>query len=224
MRVQLLKPHLLALTSLLTIPLLGLIYVYLNHSAGTVYSLVTDLDRQIPFLKVFVLPYVSWYAFLFIALLYLAFKNREAYYQTLLQFNIGMLICYGVYAVYQTHVPRPELAGDGWLLQMVQWVYNSDEPFNCFPSIHVLTSYLMMKAYLGAVNVPRIYTAAVMFMSMLIIASTQFIKQHVLLDIMGAVLVAEGVIYVVSFIQKGWLGKPLVTHAQQRSLEGSLRR
>jgi membrane-associated phospholipid phosphatase len=74
------------------------------------------------------------------------------------------------------------------------------------------------------VNVPRIYTAAVMFMSMLIIASTQFIKQHVLLDIMGAVLVAEGVIYVVSFIQKGWLGKPLVTHAQQRSLEGSLRR
>jgi membrane-associated phospholipid phosphatase len=224
MSVQLLKPHLLAVTSLLTIPLLGIVYVYLNHSTGTVYSLVTDLDRQMPFLKVFVLPYVSWYVFLFIAFLYLAIKNREAYYQTLLQFNIGLLICYAVYAVYQTHVPRPELVGDGWLLQIVQWVYNSDEPFNCFPSIHVLTSYLMMKAYLGTANVPRIYTVAVVFMSMLIIASTQFIKQHVLLDIMGAVLVAEGVIYVVSFILKGWMGKSLVTHARQKSLEGSFRR
>jgi membrane-associated phospholipid phosphatase len=110
------------------------------------------------------------------------------------------------------------------LLQIVQWVYNSDEPFNCFPSIHVLTSYLMMKAYLGAAKVPRIYTVAVVFMSMLIIASTQFIKQHVLLDIMGAVLVAEGVIYIVSYILKGWMGKSLVSHAQGRSLEGSLRR
>lgn len=224
MRMQTLKSHLLALSSLLSIPLLGLIYVYLNRPGGTVNSLVTDLDREIPFVKAFVLPYVSWYAFLLIAFVYLAFKNREVYYQTLLQFNVGLLICYATYAVYQTHVPRPQIAGDDWLLQMVQWVYRADQPFNCFPSTHVLTSYLMMKAYLGAANIPRLYTAAVTFMSLLIIASTQFMKQHVLLDIMGAVLVAEGVMFAVSRFRQGLFGSPMVAPSQQIRVEGSLRR
>jgi membrane-associated phospholipid phosphatase len=224
MRTESFKSHLFTLSSLLTIPLLGLIYVYLNHARGTAYSLVTGMDQQIPFLKVFVLPYVSWYAFLFIAFLYLAFKNREVFVQTLLQINMGQLICYGVYAVFQTHVLRPELVGDDWLLQMVQWVYRSDEPFNCFPSTHVFTSYLMMRAYLSTANVPRVYTAAVALMAMAIIASTLFIKQHVLLDIVGAVIVAEGVVYVVSRIPKGWFSRFVVTNVQQGSLDGGLKR
>lgn len=224
MKLKSLKSYLLALSSLVTIPLLNIIYVYLNHPGGTVYSLVTDFDRQIPFLKMFVLPYVSWYPFLFIAFGYLAYKNREVFYRTLLQFNIGMLICYGVYAVYQTHVPRPELVGDDWLLQAVRMVYRSDEPFNCFPSIHVLTSYFMMKAYLGAANVPRTFKAVVAVVSVLIILSTQFVKQHVLLDIVGAVLVAEGVIYAISLVRKGWFGRSLVATAQPGSLKGELRR
>ena len=52
---------------------------------------------------------------------------------------MGLLLCYSVYAIYQTTVPRPELIGSDWLLRTVQWVYRSDEPFNCFPSTHVLT-------------------------------------------------------------------------------------
>ncbi|MFE5319401.1 phosphatase PAP2 family protein [Paenibacillus sp. NPDC056579] len=224
MKANSLTSHLLALSSLLSIPLLGLIYIYLNHGNGMVHSLVTDFDHQLPFLKVFVLPYLFWYPFLFIAFVYLAFKNREVFYQTLVQFNIGLLICYGFYAVYQTYVPRPVLVGDDWLLQMVRGVYSSDQPYNCFPSTHVLTTYLMMKAYLRTAGIPRMYTAAVTIVSILIIASTQFVKQHVLLDIAGAILVAEGVIYAVTRIHKGWFSKPIIAKPQQSTWEGSLRR
>ena len=55
----------------------------------------------------------------------------------------------------------------------------------------------MMKAYLRSATIAWRYKIAVTSMSLLIIVSTLFVKQHVLLDIVGAVLVAEGVVYVV---------------------------
>ncbi|MGJ7922184.1 phosphatase PAP2 family protein [Neobacillus sp. LXY-4] len=220
MKKETVKSYLLTVSSLISIPLLGLMYVYLNHPGPKVHSLVTDLDRQIPLIKIFVIPYVFWYVFIFIGLLYLAYKNRKLYFQTLLQFNIGRLICYGVYIVYQTHVPRPELTGDDWLIDLVQFVYRSDEPFNCFPSIHVLTSYLIMKAYLGAEDIPRVYKVAVTVMSVLIIASTQFIKQHVLLDILGAIVVAEVMTYLMAKLDKGIFVRHLMPSIQANRVSG----
>nr|WP_275901705.1 phosphatase PAP2 family protein [Paenibacillus sp. SYP-B3998] len=180
------------------------------------------MDRQIPFLKIFVVPYMLWYVFLLLGFMYLAYKDRRTYYLTLLQFIIGLLLCYSVYAVYQTFVSRPVISGDDWMLRMVQWVYLSDQPFNCFPSTHVLTSYLMMKAYLNTKQIPRLYTVIVTLMSVLIIASTLFVKQHVLLDIVGAVLVAEGVIYVVQRVCRGWKIVPIAANVQPSHIKGGL--
>ncbi|UJF33969.1 phosphatase PAP2 family protein [Paenibacillus hexagrammi] len=192
------KSMLWALGSLGLIPLIGTIYVHLNHAGGISHSLVTDLDRQLPFLPVFVIPYLSWYVFLAVSFVYLICKHQEVYYRTLIQFLAGLLLCYGIYAVYQTYVPRPEVTGTGTIQKLMGWVYDNDEPFNCFPSTHVLTSYLIMKAYWGSVRIPKLYRVAVTGMSLLIIISTQFVKQHVLLDIVGAVIIAEGLSYAVN--------------------------
>lgn len=214
----------IACSALLLIPLVGLIYVHLNQEGALAYSLVTDLDRQIPFLKGFVVPYLSWYGFLFVGFLYLVYKDRRNYYRTLVESVIGLLICYGVYAIYQTTVPRPELTGNDPLLRMVEWVYRSDQPFNCFPSTHVLTSYLMMKAYLRSTQVAMRNKIIVSGMSLLIIVSTQFVKQHVLVDIVGAVLVAEGVVYALDRVRRGWLTESHIkVQTQQNNLEGGLR-
>ncbi|MDD9266953.1 phosphatase PAP2 family protein [Paenibacillus sp. GCM10023248] len=225
MRISSLWSYCLACSMLLLIPLVGLIYVELNHGGDGAYSLVTDLDRQIPFLKAFVVPYLSWYLFLLAGFLYMAYKDRRNYYRTVVEFVIGLLLCYGVYAIYQTTVPRPELTGSDWLLRMVEWVYRADQPFNCFPSTHVLTSYLMMKAYLRSRQAARISKIIVSCMAVLIILSTQFVKQHVLLDIAGAILVAEGVIYILERARRGWLAQPSIPAATRQSkLEGGLRR
>ncbi|TCP68338.1 phosphatase PAP2 family protein [Baia soyae] len=185
------KSNLIALASILSIPLLGLIYQYLNHPQEKVYSLVTSFDQQTPLLKIFVIPYMFWYAFVFITLLYLMFKNRKVYYETLLQYNLGLLICYSIYIIYQTHVPRPVVERNDFLSQMLQWIYQSDAPYNCFPSIHVLTTYVVMRAVLKT-DVSRMMKSLIAVMAVLIIASTVFIRQHVILDIVGAVLVVEG--------------------------------
>ncbi|MDQ0416691.1 membrane-associated phospholipid phosphatase [Croceifilum oryzae] len=196
------KSNLIALASILSIPLLGLIYQFLNRPQEKVYSLVTSFDQQTPLLKIFVIPYMFWYAFVFITLLYLMFKNRKVYYETLLQYNLGLLICYSIYIIYQTHVPRPVVEGNDFLSQMLQWIYQSDAPYNCFPSIHVLTTYVVMRAVLKITDVSRLVKILTAVMAFLIIASTVFIRQHVILDIVGAVLVVEGLMVLTLLVKQ----------------------
>ncbi|MBS4174426.1 phosphatase PAP2 family protein [Bacillus sp. FJAT-49736] len=186
--------HLMALCWLLSIPLLGTLYVLINRQKGKAYSLVTDFDRHIPFIKIFILPYVSWFVFILAAMVYLCVKNRQVYYRTLIYFNIGLLVCYGVYSIFQTSVPRPTLTGHDLLTNMVRSVYKLDEPYNCFPSTHVLTSYLILRGFQSAKNIPRKLRMGVSFMSLLIMVSILFVKQHVVFDLIGGVAVVE-VIY-----------------------------
>lgn len=173
---------------LIAIPVLNLFYGMLNHPGDHVYSLVTDLDRLMPFVPAFIIPYVLWYPFLAIVLVGLAVKNRETYYRTLLAFCAGLVIAYAAYAVFQTTVPRPAVSPDGILNRIVLLVYGHDNPYNCFPSIHVLTSYLMLR---GAAAFGSRTRGAVTAMSVLIIASTLFVKQHVWADLIGGILVGE---------------------------------
>jgi hypothetical protein len=49
--------------ALLTFSLPPLMYSLLNDWQGPVNYLVTDLDRVLPFLKIFIIPYLIWYPF-----------------------------------------------------------------------------------------------------------------------------------------------------------------
>ncbi|MEC0184785.1 phosphatase PAP2 family protein [Paenibacillus peoriae] len=179
----------LTLLWLTGIPILYIPYGLLNRPAEHVYSLVTDLDRLTPFVPSFIIPYVLWYPFIAAVLVGLAFKDRATYYRTLLALCGGLVLSYIVYALFQTAVQRPDnLAETGIINRLIWLVYSHDQPFNCFPSIHVLTSYLMLR---GARVFGGTIRWAVTAMSILIIASTLLVKQHVLADVVGGILAGE---------------------------------
>ncbi|MBB6733110.1 phosphatase PAP2 family protein [Cohnella zeiphila] len=182
-----------SLSLLLTVPLLSLIYLYVNRMNLPALSLETGLDRRIPFVPAFILPYLGWFAFLLAAFVYLAFRDRRLYLRTLLRFDIGLLACYVVYLFCQTTVPRPVVADTSWLNHLVLLVYRNDEPVNCFPSTHVLTSYCLLRAYLSSPGIRRPIRYAVAGSAILIILSTLFVKQHVLLDAVGAIALVEAI-------------------------------
>jgi hypothetical protein len=152
---------------------------------------MTDLDRVIPFIPAFIIPYVIWYPFIAGSLFIFFQRDRRTYYRALITLCIGLVACYGVYAVFQTTVPRPALPEKGWLVDIVRFIYANDQPFNCFPSIHVLTCYIMIKGLRIQHTLPAWLRHGLIVISWSIIASTVFVKQHVLLDAAGAVLLVE---------------------------------
>ncbi|WP_438493525.1 phosphatase PAP2 family protein [Paenibacillus sp. IHBB 3054] len=153
------------------------------------YSLATNLDLLLPFVPSFIIPYVLWYPFVTAVLIVLAFRNRGIYYQTLIALCSGLILSYIVYALFQTTVQRPEvLTETDFIHRLISYVYSHDQPFNCFPSIHVLTSFLMLRGTSVFGRMVWLFTAT---MSILIIVSTVLVKQHVLADIVGGILVGE---------------------------------
>jgi membrane-associated phospholipid phosphatase len=169
---------------------------------------MTDMDRGIPFLKIFIIPYVVWYLFILCTFVYFCLKDRETYYKTLLSLDLGLLICYGVYFFYQTTVPRPSLVGEDILTRMVAWVYATDQPFNCFPSIHSLTSYLMFKGIRHSSIRNKRNQLVISSIAFTIILSTLFVKQHAVLDAIAAIFLGEVLFNLISTIFWGQ-GEPL---------------
>lgn len=216
------KSNLIPLSLILVLIMINSIYGLLNNPLRGVHNLVTDLDRSIPFISGFVIPYMIWYPFMMIIFLYLCFYEKEAYYRIVVSIGLGMLISYIIYFFFQTTVPRPEVEGSGIISNLLRLVYYTDNPYNCFPSIHVLTSYVIIKGVSKSSASSR-FKYVIYFTAAMIILSTQFIKQHVIMDLFFAVLLGDGIYRLIDYVINAggflWIKKLSWLWTMKRKLE-----
>jgi len=76
--------------------------------------------------------------------------------------------------------------GDDILSQFVRKMYSHDKPMNCFPSIHVYTTVLFTYFILITNRLKKYQIAMMVTWAVSIVLSTLFVKQHVILDVVGA--------------------------------------
>lgn len=166
---------------MLLIPMAQCVYFLLNVTTKGAHDVTTFLDSLIPFNEWFIIPYVFWYLYIFGILLVLAYCNEKIYYKLLFSILIGMFVCFAIYYIYPTTVPRPEVVPDNLLKKAVLIIYGNDRPVNCFPSIHMLDTILLTMFTLkyGKGLLIRFSSVA---MCILIYMSTWFTKQHSVLD------------------------------------------
>lgn len=159
-------------------------------SADSCWIVHSPLDDAIPFLEVFVIPYVLWYPFLAatpIALL--AARDDEGFrkhlYFMMLGFGAALVFCF---IVPNAQLMRPaEMPRDNFLTAIVTWLYEADTPTNVFPSMHVIGCIAGAAACLHSPALKKLRPAWVII-AVLISASTVFIKQHSILDVFGAII------------------------------------
>ncbi|OME74099.1 hypothetical protein BK120_32000 [Paenibacillus sp. FSL A5-0031] len=189
------------LLGILSIPLQGFIYMGIASNIGP--DIILDyfwIDTLIPFVKWFIFPYISWMPVLYLSFLYLAVKHRRIYWRTLLIYNISVMACNVVFWFFATLVPRPDVDGADLASRLVNFIYESDAPFNCFPSVHCLTSYLLFITLKRELIVKLSVRVFMYILLWLIIISTVFTKQHALIDVFGGILFAEVTYQVVHYI------------------------
>jgi membrane-associated phospholipid phosphatase len=190
---------------LLSIPALMWIYPYINTPYRGVHTLVTSLDKAIPFIKIFVVPYSAWVVYIFLTLVYLCFKDHALAFKTILVLDLGLVICFIIYYFFQTEGPvRPVITGHDFLSKTLQYIYRIDQPYNSFPSIHVMSSYLLIRAIRNSSWKKRRHQWLIGCFSTAIILATMFIKQHVILDVLAAILLVECLYKSVEVVYK-WL-------------------
>lgn len=168
------------------------IYDLLNHAPNVLF-LKTPLDDLIPVVSPFVIPYVSLQPFVYASLIsFLLFRTR-IFQSAALSMIAALLISYLFYFFLQTYVDRPHLSGGDVFTQMILGVYAGDKPYNDFPSLHTSISTLLAIHWWRVdkrIGVPVAVWVA------LIVASTVFVKQHYVPDLIAGLLLAFGTSWV----------------------------
>jgi len=160
----------------------------------TFVKMYCKLDDYIPFNELFVIPYILWFAYIVVVVLYLLFASKEDYYKCCAFLFIGMTICLIIYTIWPNAqdlrvktFPRQNLLTD-----LVNMFYTADTSTNVCPSIHVYNSIgaHIAVAHCNKLKEKHIIKACSFILMVLICLSTMFIKQHSFIDFACALLLA----------------------------------
>lgn len=181
----------------------GIIYMtWFGHLEKTItshYKIIhVALDDHIPFCEVFVIPYLLWFAYVAVVVLYCFFKDKDDYFRTCTFLFTGMTIFLIVSTLWPNgHHLRPyTMPRDNIFTQLVAMLYRADTPTNLWPSIHVYNSIgchiaVMKSRHLADKKGIRIGS---LILCVSIIMSTTLIKQHSVFDVLTAFILA-GIMY-----------------------------
>lgn len=175
-----------------------LLYPAFNKPREFVHIIKLGIDDWIPLIPIFSIPYILYIPFLVITLSYFIFFTR-LFKRISISFVFCQIIASLFYFFYQTHVPRPSIKDTDIFSQLVLFIYSKDEPYNCFPSLHVALSVISFLYWIKIFpNMKWLMGAFVLS----IILSTLFVKQHYILDVISGVLLAITSFYVANYFTK----------------------
>lgn len=180
---------------MLLIPMAQGIYFFLNLTTTSAFDITIYLDNLIPFNEWFVIPYVFWYVYTFGTLLVLAYTDHKTYFKLLFSILLGMLVCFVVYYLFPTTVPRPDVVPNNILSRIVLLIYGNDKPYNCFPSIHMLDT-LLITMFLLKYSKSYMLKISTIAICISIYLSTLFIKQHSILDAVASTILGTILFFV----------------------------
>ncbi len=182
--------HLLILSYYLVI---GLLYQTFNRVIEPKYYVYSFLDDYIPFLKIFIIPYLFWYVYIGMALVYFGLTSKEDFIKLALFMFGGMTICFFIYLILPNGQNlRPLVSDQDFFSRLILNIYSTDRPTNVSPSMHVLDSIAVHIAVIRSEklkNYKWLHWAS-LISAILISLSTVMIKQHSIVDGFYAILLS----------------------------------
>lgn len=179
-------------------------FMLLEKRVTDVHIISSPLDSWIPFCEFFVVPYYLWFFYIAAVLIYFSFGSAEIreYNQLIFTLGIGMTVFLLVSWLWPNGLDlRPEtFPRDNFFTRWVGALYRTDTSTNVFPSIHVYNSVAAFIAVnrCRALKNKKGIRAGAFILSTLIILSTVFLKQHSVVDMIGA-FVLNAVLYVIIY-------------------------
>lgn len=153
------------------------------------------LDDHIPFVPVFLIPYIGCFVH-WAATFYLVYGTRDGFSRLFPSAMIGYIAAFAVFLVYPTTISRPIEEAHGILAFIYGIICAADAPLNLFPSVHCMVAFLCMACTKRAEGVPRWYAYMSAIMCVLVCASTVFVKQHFVMDVLGGVALGAAAWYI----------------------------
>ncbi len=170
-------------------------FVYVERTVTRRFHIVhMAVDDYIPFIEIFIVPYLLWFGYVAFAIAWFFFKDVQDFYKICTFLFVGMTVFLVISTVYPNgHYLRPRVfERDNIFISMVKGLYMIDTPTNLFPSIHVYNSIGVQLAVMHSDKLKeKKWVKRISFVLMcMIIASTMFLKQHSVFDVVTGCVMA----------------------------------
>ena len=177
------------------LPIYLVFFFLAERNVSDVTIINIPFDDCIPFVEEFIVPYMLWFPFMLVAIIYVFFKDKREFFAMAWNLIIGMSLFIVVSFVFPNGLElRPgTMPRDNIFIWMVEYLHKIDTPTNVLPSIHVYNS-LACGISLGRVlwkNSHKVLAVSSYVMAGLITLSTMFVKQHSVIDVCAALLLSE---------------------------------
>ncbi|XCP84843.1 phosphatase PAP2 family protein [Roseburia hominis] len=179
--------------------LYGLVYMawfgYLEKTVTSDYFVIHSVfDDFIPFIEVFIIPYLMWFAFIAVTVLYFLFTDKQGYLRLTTLMFTGMTIFLIICTIFPNGLNlRPEVfTRENIFIDLVRHLYAADTPTNVLPSLHVYNSIACYIAisHSEKLRQSRLVQKGSFILTVLIVLSTMFLKQHSVVDVVAAGVMA----------------------------------
>ncbi len=180
-----------------TLPRIGLylaffavvyLYVLFNRKLTAKHEICLALDRKIPLIPAFCIPYLSYLPLLYggvlLGMVILPFIQFQ---QMIASLVITMGVAYFLYVVMPTRIVRPPVPENSRFSGIIKAIYEWDRPTNLFPSLHVANTVVIALFLLPLA--PILFS----LWAVSIVLSTLFTKQHYLPDVLGGLILSLSV-------------------------------
>lgn len=152
------------------------------------------IDRWIPYASWAVVPYLSWYGFLALIGIWCLRRDRAAFRRYMTFLSAACLISVVCFLLFPNGQDLRPASPDGLFGPVVALLYRIDTPTNVFPSGHVTGCIGGVLAVRDALDGQgRMAYRLVTAYAVLICASTLLLKQHSVLDVLGAAVLSAAV-------------------------------
>lgn len=171
---------------------------------STIHIMHCSLDDVIPFCEYFIIPYISWFLYIAVACMLVLLKGTDSEYVKLgISLILGMSLSLTICMIYPNGLNlRPdEFPRQNIFSHLVSLIYSSDTSTNVFPSIHVFNSlaiHISISKLKALENYKWVKNSS-LILCILICLSTVFLKQHSVLDVLGATILTL-VLYIAIYV------------------------
>jgi len=148
-------------------------------------------DRKIPLVPQAVFVYILWYPLIAVYPLYVYSLDRIDYRVYLAAVILDIVISICIYLLYPSSFRRPEPSRKTFSGKVLRILYKCDyRGLNCMPSMHCSMCFIILFSAWTCSAMGTGIQAGVTVLCCGILVSTLLTKQHVLIDMAAALLLA----------------------------------
>lgn len=165
----------------------SIIYFWVQNSSREAHNVLGVIDQRICYAPKMIYIYVLWYPLIFLYPIVLYGLCRIEYYVYIAAVLTDIAVSTIIYYFYPTYMERPEAYPKGFTGTVIKAIRKGNyKGRNCMPSMHCSMSFIIIISSLSSVCLGGYFKAVLAVISVLIIISTVFTKQHAFKDAAAA--------------------------------------